>query len=33
LGPAAQVTLDLGMRRFAHRPSYDFPPCEPGAAV
>ncbi|MDP7221011.1 MAG: hypothetical protein QF565_16155, partial [Arenicellales bacterium] len=26
LGPAAQVTLDLGMKRFAHKPSYDFPP-------
>jgi hypothetical protein len=28
LGPAAQVTLDLGMKRFAHKPSYDFPPFE-----
>ena len=27
LGPAAQVTLDLGMKRFAHKPSYDFPRC------
>ena len=27
LGPAAQVTLDLGMKRFAHNPSYDFPRC------
>jgi hypothetical protein len=26
LGPAAQVTLDLGIKRFAHKPSYDFPP-------
>ena len=32
LGPAAQVTLDLGMKRFAHKPSYDLPPCESGAA-
>ena len=28
LGPAAQVTLDLGMKRFVHKPSYDFPPFE-----
>ena len=27
LGPAAQVTLELGMKRFAHKPSYDFPRC------
>ena len=26
LGPAAQARLELGMRRFVHRPSYDFPP-------
>ncbi len=26
LGPAAQVRLDLGIKRFAHQPSYAFPP-------
>ena len=32
LGPAAQATLDVGMKRFVHKPSYDLPPCEPDAA-
>ncbi|MEC8932455.1 MAG: hypothetical protein VYB08_13610, partial [Candidatus Latescibacterota bacterium] len=32
LGPAAQATLDVGMNRFVHKPSYDLPPCEPDAA-
>jgi hypothetical protein len=26
LGPAAHARLELGLRRFAHRPSYEFPP-------
>jgi hypothetical protein len=26
LGPAAQVRLDLGMKRFVNQPSYAFPP-------
>ena len=26
LGPSAQARLHVGMRRFAHRPSYEFPP-------
>ena len=25
LGPASSIELDLGMKRFVHRPSYDFP--------
>ncbi|MBI2503446.1 MAG: hypothetical protein HYW07_09495 [Candidatus Latescibacteria bacterium] len=25
LGPAAQARLDLGLKRFVHRPSYAFP--------
>ena len=25
LGPAAQIKIDLGMRRFAHQPSYNSP--------
>ena len=28
LGAAARIELDLGMKRFVHRPSYDFPPME-----
>lgn len=28
LGPSAQARLRLGMKRFAHRPSYEFPPFE-----
>jgi hypothetical protein len=26
LGPSAQTKLSLGLKRFAHRPTYDFPP-------
>ena len=25
LGPAGQIEIDLGMKRFVHQPSYDFP--------
>ena len=30
LGPAAQTRLDLGIVRFVHQPSYDFPPLDRG---